>query len=204
LARHGVRPVAWYDRFGFWSRSTLVSQAVAVDPAEIEILATRGVQVAHMPMSNCEVGGGVAPVPAMIGAGIRPGLGTDGSFNDPFEVMRSAFLIHKGVLQDRLAMPGKTVLEMGTSWGAAAVGFPEVGRLEVGRPADVIGVALDFDTPLDEENACDQIPLYREGRDVRLSIVAGDVLMQDGVVQTIDEEAARRRAREQALRLWGR
>jgi 5-methylthioadenosine/S-adenosylhomocysteine deaminase len=202
VTRYGVRPVMWYDRLGLWSDSVLVSQAVAVDEAEIEILSERGVSVAHMPMSNCEVGGGVAPVPAMIRRGLRPGLGTDGSFNDPFEVMRAAFLIHKGVLQDRLTMPAETVLEMGTAWGAQAIGFSEVGSLDAGRPADLIGVALDLDTPLNAVNAPDQVALYRDVRDVRMSMVNGDLLMKDGVVLSLDSEKVRRQAREQAQRLW--
>lgn len=202
LTRYGQRPVMWYDRLGLWCDSVLISQAVAVDGAEIEILSERGVRVAHMPLSNCEVGGGVAPVPAMIRRGIQPGLGTDGSFNDPFEVMRGAFLIHKGVLQDRLTMPAQTVLDMGTSWGAVAMGFPEVGSLAVGQCADLIGLALDFDTPLNEENACEQVALYRDVRDVRLSMVNGELLLRDDEVLTLDEERVRRQAREQAQRLW--
>lgn len=53
----------------------------------------------------------------MISRGIRPGLGTDGYINDPFEVMRGAFLIHKGARRDPGVMPAKTVFAMATSWG---------------------------------------------------------------------------------------
>jgi cytosine/adenosine deaminase-related metal-dependent hydrolase len=203
LKRYGMSPVEWYDQLGFWDSSVLASQGVALDHSEIDILAERGVRLVHMPLSNCEVGGGIAPVPAMIARRIRPGLGTDGYINDPFEVMRGAFLIHKGALQDPQVMPAKTVLSMATSWGAKAVGLPHVGTLAPGESADLIGIDLSFDTPLTEGNMLDQIVLYRTGSDVALSIVDGTLLMRDHEFLTLDMEKVRHEATVQARRLWG-
>ncbi|MCK4355810.1 amidohydrolase family protein, partial [Candidatus Bipolaricaulota bacterium] len=203
LERYGMRPVEWYDRLGFWDSSVLASQGVAIDRSEIDILAERGVRLVHMPLSNCEVGGGIAPVPAMIARGIRPGLGTDGYINDPFEVMRGAFLIHKGALQDPQVMPAETVLSMATSWGAEAVDFLHVGTLAPGESADLIGIDLSFDTPLTEGNVLDQIILYRNGSDVALSIVDGALLMKDHELLTLDMEEVRHETTVQARRLWG-
>lgn len=203
LQKHGLRPVKWYDRLGFWDGSVLASQGVVLDLEEINILATHGVRLAHMPLSNCEVGGGIAPVPDMISRGIRPGLGTDGYINDSFEVMRAAFLIHKGALRDPRVMPAKTVFAMGTSWGAEAIGIQNTGKIASGMLADLIGIDLSLDTPLNQENALDQIILYRSGSDVRLSIVNGRLLMNDGELLTVDIEEARHAARTQAQRLWG-
>jgi cytosine/adenosine deaminase-related metal-dependent hydrolase len=203
LKRHGVRPVMWYDRLEFLGTSVLASQGVALDRSEIELLAKRGVRLVHMPLSNCEVGGGIAPVPKMIDQRIRPGLGTDGYINDPFEVMRGAFLIHKGALQDPQVMPAKTVLSMATSWGAEAIGLPETGEIAPGKLADLIGIELSFDTPLTEGNVFDQVVLYRNGSDVALSIVDGALLMKDHELLTLDIEEVRHNAALQARRLWG-
>ena len=202
--RFGIRPVVWYERLGLWSESVLASQAVAVDDAEIRLLAERGVRVAHMPLSNCEVGGGIAPVPAMIENGMQPGLGSDGYINSAFEVMRGAFLIHKGALQDPLVMSAGQVLRMATGWGAEAIGLPDCGTIAPGKNADVIGIDLDLDTPLIAENALDQLVLYRNQEDVKMTMVGGAILMKDGEVLTLDEEDVRRNATEQAKRLWGR
>lgn len=203
LDRYGERPVMWYDRLGLWNGSVLVSQAVAVDDAEIRCLAERGVRVAHMPLSNCEVGGGVAPVPAMIECGIRPGLGTDGYIDNPFEVMRGAFLIHKGARQDPLVMSAGQVLHMAAGWGADAIGLPDCGTIAPGKRADIIGIDLDLDTPLTAENALDQLVLYRNPQDVRMTMVGGEILMKDGEVLTLDGDCVRHNAKEQAKRLWG-
>lgn len=203
LKRHGIRPVMWYERLELWNPSVLASQAVAVDEEEIRLLAERGVRVAHMPLSNCEVGGGVAPVPTMIDNGMRPSIGSDGYINDLFEVMRGAFLIHKGVLRNPLTMSAKTVLSMATIWGAEAAGFPQIGILAPGKRADIIGIDVDLDTPLTEENVLDQLVLYRNSRDVKLTMVGGEILMKDGEVLTLDVDDVRQKAKEQANRLWG-
>jgi cytosine/adenosine deaminase-related metal-dependent hydrolase len=203
LQKHGLRPVQWYAQVGFWDGSVLAAQGVALDLEEIDILAARGVRLAHMPLSNCEVGGGIALVPDMISRGMRPGLGTDGYINDPFEVMRAAFLIHKGALCDPQVMPAKTVFAMGTSWGAEAIGIQNTGKIAPGMLADLIGIDLSLDTPLTQENALDQVVLYRSGSDVRLSIVNGRLLMNAGELLTVDIEEARHAARTQAQRLWG-
>ncbi len=201
LERYGVRPAIWYDRLGFWDSSVLASQGVSLDEDEIAVLAKRRVRLAHMPASNCEVGGGVAPIPEMLEAGMRPGLGTDGYINDPFEVMRTAFLIHKGVRRDARVMPARTVLAMATAWGADAVGV-NAGLLAPGRRADVVGVRLDLDTPLTAENVAEQLVLFRSGADVALTVVDGRVLFRDGELLAVDLEAARREAHAQARRLW--
>ena len=181
----------------------LASQAVAVDEREIQLLAERGVRIAHMPLSNCEVGGGVAPVPDMIDNGICPSIGSDGYINNLFEVMRGAFLIHKGVQRNPLVMSAKTVLSMATTWGAEAVGLPQVGDITPGKQADIIGIDLDTDTPLTEENVLEQLVLYQNPKDVKLTMVGGEILMQDGEVQTIEVDDVRQHAQEQANRLWG-
>lgn len=204
VAQHGVRPVHWYDRLGFWDESVLASQLVAVDDAELDLLAQHGVRTAHMPLSNCEVGGGISPVPRMLERGLTPGLGTDGYINDPFEVMRAAFLLHKAAQRDATVIPAETGWKMATAWGAAAIGRPELGSLYVGAPADLIGVSAAGDTPLTADNFLEQVLLYRSASDVQLSMVGGAILMMDRAVQTLDGEAVRARAASEARRLWSK
>jgi 5-methylthioadenosine/S-adenosylhomocysteine deaminase len=99
-------------------------------------------------------------------------------------------------------MPARTVLAMATAWGAAAIGFPECGKLAKGLPADLIGISASGDTPLTTENAADQIVLFRGRGDVALTIADGRVLFRHGVVESMDEQAVRTAARREAARLW--
>ena len=178
----GGRTFEYYDRLGVAGPSMQASQCVQITPAEIDILARRGVRVTHMPLSNCEVGGGIAPVPAMLAAGITVGLGSDGYITDMFEVMRGAFLIHKAHQQDPRVMPAHQVWYLATEGGACALGLERVGRLAPGWQADLQLIDSTLPTPVEAWNLYDQLLLYRSRRDVRAVMVAGRWRVREGSV----------------------
>jgi 5-methylthioadenosine/S-adenosylhomocysteine deaminase len=202
LRNFGGRTFEYYDRLGVAGPSMQASQCVQVTPAEIEILARRGVRVTHMPLSNCEVGGGIAPVPDLVAAGIAVGLGSDGYITDMFEVMRGAFLIHKAQRQDPRVMPAKLVWHLATEGGARALGLEKVGRLAPGWQADLQLIDSTLPTPVEAWNLYDQLLLYRSRRDVRAVMVAGRWRVRDGEVLGFDESLVRARGHEAARRLW--
>jgi cytosine/adenosine deaminase-related metal-dependent hydrolase len=173
-----------------------------VDRAEIDILARRGVHVSHQPLSNCEVGGGFAPVPEMLEAGVNVALGTDGYVNNMFEVMRSAALMPKARLLDPGTMPAATAWTMATQNGARALGFTDLGTLRPGQSADFLLIKTDLPTPLTSYNLGDQLLLWRNPCNLRGVMCAGEWLLRDGVVAGADEEAIRARVLEAAARLW--
>ncbi|MBC7233239.1 MAG: amidohydrolase family protein [Chloroflexi bacterium] len=202
LSRYGMRPVAYYEHLGVLGQHVLASQCVQVDAAEIEILARRGVHVSHQPLSNCEVGGGFAPVPEMLEAGVNVALGTDGYMNNFFEVMRAAALIPKARLQDPGVMPASVVWTMATQNGARALGFTDVGILAPGYQADLLLITTDVPTPLATHNLADQLLLWRNPSHLRGVMCAGRWLLCDGKVIGMDENAVRGRVEEAARRLW--
>jgi cytosine/adenosine deaminase-related metal-dependent hydrolase len=180
----------------------LASQCVQITPAEVEIIARRGVRVTHMPLSNCEVGGGIAPVPDLVAAGATVGLGSDSYISDFFEVMRGAFLIHKAYRQDTGVMPAHLVWRLATEGGAKAIGLERVGRLAPGWQADLQLIDAIFPTPATVGNLYDQLLLYRNHAHVRAVMIAGQVRVRDGVVLGADEAALRARVHRAAERLW--
>jgi cytosine/adenosine deaminase-related metal-dependent hydrolase len=202
LSRFGQRPVAYYDRLGVLGPHVLVSQCVQVDADEIDLLARRGVHVSHQPLSNCEVGGGFAPAPEMLAAGVNVALGTDGYVNNLFEVMRAAALMPKARLLDPGAMPAAAVWTMATQNGARALGFGDLGVLAPGQPADLLLVAANLPTPLTEHNLAEQLLLWRNPGDLRGVMCAGRWLLWDGAVVDVDEQAVRSRVVEAAADLW--
>ncbi len=202
LKRFGMRPFEYYDRLGVAGPSMLASQCVQITPAEIEIIARRGVRVTHMPLSNCEVGGGIAPIPDLVAAGVTVGLGSDSYITDFFEVMRGAFLIHKAYRQDTATMPAHLVWRLATEGGARAIGLERVGRLAPGWQADLQLIDAVFPTPATAGNLYDQLLLYRNQTHVRAVMVAGQVRVRDGVVLGADEAALRARVHRAAERLW--
>ncbi len=202
LQHFGCRTFEYYERLGVVGPRMLASQCVQISRAEIEILARHGVRVTHMPLSNCEVGGGIAPVPDLVDAGVTVGLGSDGYITDMFEVMRGAFLIHKAHRQDPRVMPANVVWYLATEGGARALGLEKVGRLAPGWQADLQLIDSTLPTPVETWNLYEQLLLYRSRRDVRHVMVAGQWRVWDGEVLGVDEAALRARAHAAARRLW--
>ncbi|WP_253290758.1 amidohydrolase family protein [Pseudoflavonifractor sp. MSJ-37] len=197
------KPVRVYDELGVLDSDVLASQVVQADQEEIDILARTGASVVTMPLSNCEVGGGIAPVPDLLDAGVKVGIGTDGYINNFFEVMRGAFLIHKAFRQDPQVMGARQVYRMATDMGADALGMPNAGRIAPGMLADVITVKmLDTPTPINEKNIYDQLILYRNPADVKNVFVGGRQLKKDGVITTLDVEKAREEMRAATAEFW--
>jgi 5-methylthioadenosine/S-adenosylhomocysteine deaminase len=202
LQHFGMRPIEYYDSLGVAGPRMLASQCVQLSPREIELMARRGIRMTHMPLSNCEVGAGIAPVPELLAAGVTVGLGSDGYINDFFEVARGAFLIHKAYKQDPRVMPANLVWRLATEGGARALGLDKVGRLAPGWQADLQLIDTCFLTPTEEHNLYDQLVLWRNHNHVRLVMVAGQVRVRDGVVLGADLEAITARAHAAARKLW--
>ena len=204
LQNFGMRTMHYYRELGIAGPDFLASQCVQLDPSEVELIAETGVRVSHMPLSNCEVGGGIAPVPQLIEAGATVGLGSDGYIDDFFEVMRGAFLIHKANQLSPLVMPAHTVWHMATEGGAQAIGLKKVGRIEKGWQADLQLIDGNLPTPLESHNLYDQMLLYRTEKNVQAVWVAGKLRVEHGEVIGANWEKIYHGTRVAAQRLWAK
>jgi len=155
-----------------------------------------------MPLSNCEVGGGIAPIPELLEQGVAISLGSDGYINDMFEVMRGAFLIHKARLQNPQTMKAEQVFEMATLAGAKTLGLENIGALKSGFAADLQLVNANFPTPSSKENLIEQVIRHRSGHHVDSVMIAGEWRLKNGEVLGIDLEEQREALHIQAKRLW--
>jgi len=201
LVHYGKRPVEVYEEWGILDQNILASQVVAVTDEELDLLAKHHVSVISMPLSNCEVGGGIAPVSKMLERGMTVGLGTDGYINNFFEICRGAFLIHKANEKNSQVMPAKTVYKLATSGGAKAMGI-DAGELAVGKLADIIAVKIDTPTPINEHNVFEQLILFRNPADVKYVMVNGKLLKKDGKLITVEKEKCRMEMAEAAEKFW--
>ncbi|MGD9902326.1 MAG: amidohydrolase family protein [Vicinamibacterales bacterium] len=202
--RGAVSPTAYLESFGFFTGArTLAAHGVWVSPDDIAVLARRGVGVAHNPESNMKLASGTAPVTDYLAAGVALGLGTDGAASnndlDMFEAMRQASFLAKHATRDPRALGAAAALEMATLGGARALGLADrIGSLEPGKLADLITVRMTRarQTPL--YDPVSHLVYTTRGDDVATTIVNGRVLMQDGVVRTLDAAAVLRDARDAA------
>lgn len=196
------KPVHYYNGLDLLSDNVLASQCVKVDYTEMEVLKEKGVKVVHMPLSNCEVGGGFSPVPQMLEKGIKVALGTDGYVNDFFEVMRGAFLMHKSNLENASVMPAKTVLKMATEHGAHVLGLKDTGKLVVGNKADIIVIEDEFKTPVTLDNIFDQIVVQGRKEFISNVFINGRHVLNENILVGINKKEVVKEMKEVATEFW--
>ena len=144
---YGVRPIERLERLGILGPNLIAVHCVHMTPHEIEIYARLGVHVAHCPASNLKLASGIAPVHAMLKAGVNVGIGTDGAASnnrlDMLGETRLASLLQKGTTGDAAALPAHQKLEMATLNAAKALGWQdEIGSLVAGKAADMTAIDL--------------------------------------------------------------
>lgn len=147
LAEHGVRPLARLDRLGLVSERLIAVHAVHLQADEVALMGQRGSSVAHCPASNLKLASGVAPVTALLAAGVHVAIGTDGAASnnrlDALGEMRLAALLAKGMSGDAQALPAAQALACATLSGARALGLgDQLGSIEVGKQADLTALTL--------------------------------------------------------------
>lgn len=200
LRTSGGSTLARLDRLGVTGPNFVAIHAVHLDAADIALLATHGCHVVHCPASNMKLASGIAPVTALLAAGVNVALGTDGAASnnrlDILGEMRLASLLAKVSTGDAAALPAATVLAMATLHGARALGIDAVaGSLLPGKEADAVAVDLSalslqpvFDPVSHLVNVAD--------RDCVTDVwIRGDRIVHDRAVTTLDEVALRAQTR---------
>ncbi|WP_420550269.1 8-oxoguanine deaminase [Litorivicinus lipolyticus] len=139
LEKFGVRPGTYAEELGWIGADVWHAHCVKLDGGEIDLFARTGTGVAHCPCSNMRLGSGIAPVRAMRDAGVKVGLGVDGSASndaaDLFNEARQAMLLQR-VNLGADAMSAREALRIATRGGAEVLNRPQLGQLQVGFAAD--------------------------------------------------------------------
>ena len=206
IEKYGLPVVHRLDKFGIWNPRSLAIHCVHVDGEEMDLLKERDVSVVHNPESNMGNAVGRADVLTMQNKGLRVGLGSDGFSTDMFEGIKVANLIHKHSTGNPTAAGGEIPAMVFANNGEIAsrhFGKP-VGRLLPGWQADIIVVDYSPYTDLSSDNWFSHILMGVSGGMVRMTMVAGRVLMEDRVLTTVDQEEVYQRARTQAQAVWTR
>jgi len=154
--------------------------------------------VVHCPQSNMKGASGVAPVPALLAAGVAVGLGTDGaaSNNDLslWEEMDTAAKLAKVTSGSPTVLSARTALAMATRLGAEAIGQEQlIGSLEVGKRADLILVRTDSLHQIPSYDPYSLLVYATKASDVDTVIINGELVMAGGRVLTVNEAAVRER-----------
>ncbi|MBO2447499.1 amidohydrolase family protein [Actinomadura barringtoniae] len=190
----GLGAVDFLERSGFlWDR-LLAVHCCKLDEAGRRRLAERGVAVSYNPLSNMRLGSGVAPVPEMLEAGIRVGLGVDGAASndtqDALETMRMGAYLQRAVhgRSDLLGFPD--MVRLATTGANGVVGLEDRPEgLVPGIQADLVLLRFDRDlgcVPVLDPGAT--LLTTGSNRTVDTVLVDGEVLISDGRSTRLDEK----------------
>jgi cytosine/adenosine deaminase-related metal-dependent hydrolase len=204
----GLSNIAYLAQLHLASPHLCAAHCVWVDEDEQRLLAEHDVKVMHCPGSNLKLGSGVAPVPALRALGITVSLGADGAACnnrlDMFEEMRLTAVLQAMRLGPG-SLPARDVVWMATRSGARTLGLEDqIGSLEVGKLADLIVVDRDRLHLTPGPDPYSTLVYAARGSDVRTTIVAGEVLVDDGRPVRVDRAEMVAAARQAARDLAGR
>lgn len=187
LVKFGCRPGQYAEDLGWTGDDVWHAHCVKLDGQEIDLFARTGTGVAHCPCSNCRLGSGIAPVRAMRDAGVKVGLGVDGSAsNDAGNLIaeaRQAMLLQR-VSRGADAMSARETLEIATLGGAQVLGRHDCGSLEPGKRADI---AVWDVSGIESAGSWDPVALLLAGpMQVRDLFVEGRKVVKSRQMVTID------------------
>jgi len=140
LDRFGLRPLAYADRLDWVTQNAWYAHAVHLSDHEIELMGAAGVGISHCPSSNMRLGSGIARIREMLDAGVKVSLGVDGSAsNDSGNMlMEMKMALYLSRLREKpYWLNVRDVFWMATRGGAAVLGRDDIGRLAVGKQADL-------------------------------------------------------------------
>jgi 8-oxoguanine deaminase len=210
LERYQLRPVAWMATLGWLGTDVWFAHAIHVNDDEIQEMARAGVGAAHCPSSNMRLASGIAPVKKYLAAGVKVGLGVDGSASNdgsnillearqalllarlrlgllPPEGPRTLFLLSQShPLRAHEWMTAREVLEIATRGSAAVLGRDDIGSLEVGKCADFFSIDLntvDYAGALHDPVAA---TVFCAPQKARYTVINGRVVVENGRVVTVN------------------
>lgn len=208
LNKHGVRVIDRLTEAGLLNEKSIVAHAIHIDLREAELLRESGARVSHQPRSNMNNGVGAADIEGLLRLGIPVCLGNDGFTNNMWADWKAAYLLHKVWHRDPRRANGMNIVQMAIHNNAALAAdlFPaeKPGYLLPGAAGDVILVDYHPTTPLTAGNLPWHILFGFESSMVTTTVVAGQVLMQDRHLLTIDEAEITREARAIVPAAWQR
>jgi 8-oxoguanine deaminase len=215
LQKFGYRPVGYMESLDWVGEDVWFAHCVHVNQEEIQLFQNTGCGVAHCPSSNMRLASGIAPIMQMLTAGVKVGLGVDGSASNDsshlIEEARQAMLLARvraglggaslSSKEPPTLMTARQVLEMATLGGASVLGRTDVGALEQGRCADFIAIDMNklnyagaLHDPLAALVFC--APIH-----VDHTVVGGKFVVRDGQISNINLQSLIERHNKAAKRL---
>ncbi len=206
--RYGMTPTQLFESLGMLEYGGGGFHCVWLDERDMEIIRDRGLWVVTNPSSNLKLASGIAPLCRMRRAGItRFAVGTDGAAsNNCLDMFREMFLVtglQKVSENDAAACPAQEVLDMATRGGALAMGLTECAELSEGSLADFAVIDLSQPNMRPLHNIAKNLVYAGSKQNVRMTVVNGRILYENGAFATIDAQEIYSRAEKLAAEICG-
>jgi cytosine/adenosine deaminase-related metal-dependent hydrolase len=197
-----------HEELGFTGPEAVFSHSTELTDEEIKICAETGTKIAHNPSAVASIMGR-CPVPELIDAGVTVVMGSDAGAPDrSYDMFRHMFQCmryHRRHYRDADVLPPGKILEMTTIDGAKSFRMDDqIGSIEPGKKADVILVDLNKPHFYPLNMYVDKVTYFANGNDVDTVIVDGEILMENRVVKSVDEQQVLDDAQEQLEATLGR
>ena len=184
IARYGVTPTVLFDKLGMYDYGGGAFHCVHMSDEDIEIFKNRGLTAVLNPASNLKLASGIAPVKRFLDEGIAIAIGTDGAgSNNALDMFREMYLVSvlaKYRENDALAVDASKVLEAACVGGARAMGLNDCDAIAVGKKADLAVIDLNRPNMRPINNIAKNIVYAGSKENVRLTMVNGRVLYENG------------------------
>ncbi len=192
--RSGKRPLRRLEELGLLSDRLLAVHMTQLEDSEIEAVAAAGTHVIHCPESNMKLASGACPVAALLEAGVKVALGTDGAAsNNDLSMLgeaRSASMLGKLTAGDAGAVTARQSLHMATLGGARALGLEsELGSLESGKCADIVAIDLSGTENQPVYDPLSHVIYSASAQHVSHVWVAGRQLVENGLITSVDRSS---------------
>lgn len=206
LHKYGKRIINRLYDWNILGEKTLLGHCIHVNEKEMDMIKDTNTMVVHNPESNMGNACGCPPTMHLMHKGILCGLGTDGYTHDMMESWKVAKLLHEHHLCDATAAWGEVPQMLFKNNAKIANRYfkKPLGVLKEGAAADVITIAYDPLTPLDETNLDGHMLFGVSGHDVQTTIANGKVLMKNRELTEVDEAKVMADCRQSAADLWKR
>ncbi len=201
--KYGKQPIEVLDSFELLGNQTVLAHCVHLSDADINLLAETGTSVAHCPSSNLKLSSGIARIADMLKAGVNVAIGTDGpASNNNLNLFHEAQLaakVQKGFTGDPSVLPAEKVFAMMTIDAAQAFRLDEkVGSIEIGKSADLAVVDLESPNLTPCYEIYSHLIYALSGGDISHVMINGDLLMENRLFLTLDENTIKTQVREVA------
>ncbi|MDF1762610.1 MAG: TRZ/ATZ family hydrolase [Oleibacter sp.] len=188
----GINPIKRLANLGFFNERVSCVHMTQLSADDIAIIKESGASIVHCPESNLKLASGFCPAAEILKAGITLALGTDGAAsNNDLNLqgeMKTAAMLAKAVANNAAVLPAMQALRVATLGGAEALGIAhETGSIEVGKWADLQAVRLDGLAQTPMYDPASQLVYTDSSRYTEYTWVAGQALMAQGKLTTLDE-----------------